>query len=52
MKCARTFEMLTVALNKSTMSRTQVQLCYNWFKEGGDVNDDARRSIKCEGFAH
>ena len=35
-KCAKTFEMLTVAL-----SRTQVQLWYNRFKEDReDVNDD------------
>ena len=41
-KCARTFEMLTVVFGKSTMSRTQVQLCYNWFQETReDVNDDA-----------
>ena len=42
-KCPRTFEMLTVAFGKSTMSRTQIQLLYNLFKEGReDVNDDAR----------
>lgn len=42
-KCARTFEMLTVAFGESTMSRTQVQLWYNRFKDGReDVNDDAR----------
>ena len=42
-KCARTFEMLTVAFGVSTMSRTQVQLRYNRFKEGREnVNDDAR----------
>ena len=35
--------MLTVAFGESTMSRTQVQLYYNRFKEGReDVNDDAR----------
>ena len=35
--------MLTVALGKSTMNRTQVQLWYNRFKAGReDVNDDAR----------
>ena len=35
--------MLTVAYSESTMSRTQVQLWYNQFKEGReDVNDDAR----------
>ena len=34
--------MLTVALGKSTMNRTQVQLWYNRFKQGQeDVNDDA-----------
>ena len=43
-KCARTFEMLTVAFGKSTMSRTQVQLWYNRFKEGReDINDEASR---------
>ena len=42
-KCARTFEMLTVAFNESNIGRTQVQLWYNRFKEGReDVNDDAR----------
>ena len=41
--CARTFEMLTVAFDESTMSRTQVQLWYNRIKEGReDVDDDAR----------
>ena len=34
--------MLTVEYGKSTMSRTQVQLRYNRFKEDReDVNDDA-----------
>ena len=34
--------MLTVTYSKFTMSRTQVQLWYNRFKEGReDVNDDA-----------
>ena len=43
LNCARTFEMLTVAFSESTVSRTQVQLCYNRFKEDReDVNDDAR----------
>ena len=33
--------MLTVAFGESTMSRTQVQLWYNQFKEGReDVNDE------------
>ena len=42
-KCTRPFEILTVAFGVSTMSRTQVQLCYNRFEEGReDVNDDAR----------
>ena len=42
-KCARTFEMLTVTFGESTMSRTQNQLWYNRFKEGReDINDDAR----------
>ena len=35
--------LLTVAFGESTMSRKQVQLWYNRFKEGReDVNDDAR----------
>ena len=35
--------MLTVAFGESTMSKTQVQLRYNLFKEGReDVNDTAR----------
>ena len=35
--------MFTVAFGESTMSRTQVQLWYNRFKEGREVvNDDAR----------
>ena len=34
--------MLTVAFGESTISRTQVQLWYNRFKEGRkDINDDA-----------
>ena len=38
----KTFEMLTVEFVESTISRTQIQLCYNQFKEGReDVNDDA-----------
>ena len=42
-KCARTFEILTVQFGESTTSRTQVQLWYSRFKEGReDVNDDAR----------
>ena len=42
-KCANTFELLTVAFEESTMSRTQVQLWQNRFKEDrGDVNDSAR----------
>ena len=42
-KCARTYEMSTVEFGKSTMSRIQVQLWYNQFKEGReDVNDNAR----------
>ena len=36
------FEMLTVAFVESIMSRTQVQLCYNWLKQSRDnVNDNA-----------
>ena len=35
--------MLTEAFDESTMSRTQVQLWYNRFKEDReDINDDAR----------
>ena len=44
-KCARTFEMLTMAFGESTTqhNRTQVQLWYNRFKEGrDDFNDDVR----------
>ena len=34
--------MLPVVFGGSTMSRTQIQLCYNQFKEGREnVNDDA-----------
>ena len=41
-KCARTFEILAAAFGESTMSRTQVQLWCNQFKEGReDVNVDA-----------
>ena len=41
-KCAKTFEMLTVASGESTMSRTQVQLCYNRFEKDREyANDDA-----------
>ena len=44
-KYARTFKMLTVSFGKSTISRTQVQLWYNRFKEGRkDINDNARPS--------
>ena len=40
--------MLTVAFGESTMSRTQVQLWYNRFKEGReDVNDHALPSRLC-----
>ena len=42
-KCARTFAMLIVGFGESTMSRTQVQLWYNRFKEGRKyVNNYAR----------
>ena len=45
---AKTIEMLTVAFGKSTVSRTQVQLWYNRFKEDrDDVNDDARPGSPC-----
>ena len=38
-----TLEMLTVGCGETSMSRTQVQLWYNRFKEGlEDVNNDAR----------
>ena len=48
-----TFEMLTVTFGESTVSRTQVKLWYKRFKEGReDANDDARRTVKCEGFAY
>ena len=41
--CHLTFEMLSVAFGVSTMSRTQVQLWYNRFKEGQEnINDYAR----------
>ena len=40
MYCTRTFEILTVAYSKPTMSRTGDQLIYYRFKEG-DVNGDA-----------
>ena len=40
-KCARAFEMLSVAFGEPIMSRTQVQLWYNRFKESRkDINDD------------
>ena len=36
--------MMTMAFGESTMSRTQVQLWFNRFKEGREyVNDNARR---------
>ena len=42
-KYARTFEMLTVVFNESSMIRTQVQFWYNRFREGReDVNGHAR----------
>ena len=42
-KCAKTFEILTVAFGESTMSRTQVHLWYNRFKKDReDVNGNAR----------
>ena len=38
----RTLEIFTLAFHESTMSRTQVQLWHNRFKEGREfVNDDA-----------
>ena len=40
-----TFDLLTVAFDESTMSRTQFQLWYKRFKEGrNNINDDARPS--------
>ena len=48
MKCATTFEMLTVVFGESTISRTQVQLWYSRFKEGReDVTIDARPCCPC-----
>ena len=41
-KCARTFEMLTVALGVSTITRTQIKLWYNRSKE----RREALRNIK------
>ena len=35
-KCSNTFEMLTVAFGESSISRTQVQLRYNRFKEDAE----------------
>ena len=36
---------MIVAFGESIMSKTQVHLWYNWFKEGrDDFNDDARPS--------
>ena len=41
--CKNISNMLTVAFGESVISRTQVQLWYNRFKEGlEDVNDEAR----------
>ena len=42
-KCAMTFQMLTVVFGVSIMSRTQVQLWYNRFKEGRE--DFNRKSM-------
>ena len=41
--------MLTVAFGKFTMSKTKVQLWYNWFKEDGReyVNNDDRPGRSC-----
>ena len=45
--------MLTVAFGELITSRTQVQFWYNGFKKDlEDVNDDAHRLVKCEGFTH
>ena len=52
-KFARTFEMLTVAFGKSIMSRTQVQLWYNRFKEDREnVNDDAHHQQPMKTLEH
>ena len=41
-KCPSRFVMLTAAFDESTISRTQIQLWYNRFKESReDANDDA-----------
>ena len=41
-KCAGTYEMLTMVFGESTKSRTQVQMWYNRFQEDREeVNDDA-----------
>ena len=46
--CASIFEMLTVVFGESAMIRTQVQLCYNRFKEGPeDVYGDIRPVHLC-----
>ena len=42
--CERTLEILIVAFSEFTMSRTQVQLWYNRFKEGLDVRCPSRPS--------
>ena len=43
-KCARIFEMFSVAFGESTMNRTQVQLWHNRFTEGREnVNDYGRQ---------
>ena len=46
-KCAKIFDMFTAVLGVSIMSRAQVQLQYNRFKEGQeDVNDNAHPGLK------
>ena len=48
-KCARRFEILTMAFGESTMSRTQDQMWYNWLKEGredANVDDKPMKTLK------
>ena len=41
-ECEKTFDMLTVAFGESIMSKQQVQLWYNRYKEGReDVSENA-----------
>ena len=46
-KCSKTIQMLSVAFGESTMTRTQVQLWYNRFKDDREeVNDDSQQPTK------